>query len=378
MSSIYLHVPFCRQACHYCDFHFSTNLRNKAAVVAAMIEEVALRKDFFGSLKTPLQSIYFGGGTPSMLSPDELGALLNVIHKHFSLSPEAEITLEANPDDLSPQLLGIWRSLGVNRLSIGIQSFDEQALKMMNRSHSSAQAQKAVGLAQDAAFENLTIDLIYAIPAPSHSRLQRDLQQALQLQVSHISAYSLTIEPKTAFGNALKKGKMKPIDEDFAAQQFGILCQTLAQAGYEQYEISNFAQHQKYSQHNTAYWQDKPYLGIGAAAHSYDGFNRYANIANNRRYVENLQKGILPIIEEKLSPADRINDYMLTSLRTIWGTDLNKVKQWGYDVGVAQKMLLEKWQQEGLVRIENQVLYLTQAGKLLADEIAMRLFFEQE
>ena len=422
---LYIHIPFCKQACQYCDFHFSTNLKQKQAFLYALDKEIELQKNFFkeaifpnseqnppllvssratnphqqpllvsSRAKTkPLQTIYFGGGTPSILEISELKNILEKVKSTFQIDKDAEITLEANPDDLtSLDFLKDLKEIGFNRLSIGIQSFEESFLKFMNRVHNAEEAKNCVLLAQKAGFENISIDLIYGIELPEknknnfenqskkinldiHCFWKKDLEFALSLTVPHISAYCLTIEPKTPFGNSLKKGKMKPINEEFAAQQFEILTQTLKQNGYIHYEISNFAKPNQFSKHNTAYWKDEPYLGLGASAHSYDGKNRFVNAANNRKYVENLNKNILPQVIDELSENDRINEYFLTSLRTIWGIDLNHlIKKYNYNLLESQSKTISKLIENKMIEMKNDTIILTEKGKLFADGIAADLF----
>ncbi|WP_027003601.1 radical SAM family heme chaperone HemW [Hugenholtzia roseola] len=375
MSGIYFHIPFCKQACHYCDFHFVTSLRHKEKLLEMMQKEVRLRKQFFPTTQA-LQSVYFGGGTPSLLEAKDIAGLLKTVRKYFTLAPKAEITLEANPDDLTEDKLRQFWEIGINRLSIGIQSFDEQVLKFMNRSHSAAEARACVERARAVGFNRLSLDLIYAYPNSTIAALEKDLDIAINLGIDHLSAYTLTIEPKTAFGNALKKGRLQELEEDLAAEQFSFLVEKLEKAGFEQYEISNFAKNGAYAVHNTAYWQEKPYLGIGASAHSYDGKERFVNFDNNHKYMTALEKGEKPYSIETLSPQERLNDYILTSLRTIWGTDLVKIKnQWHYDLYQKNFNLLSSYQKQNLLTFDKTSIKLTKAGRLLADEIAWRLFW---
>ncbi len=340
-----------------------------------MQKEVRLRKQFFPTTQA-LQSVYFGGGTPSLLEAKDIAGLLKTVRKYFTLAPKAEITLEANPDDLTEDKLRQFWEIGINRLSIGIQSFDEQVLKFMNRSHSAAEARACVERARAVGFNRLSLDLIYAYPNSTIAALEKDLDIAINLGIDHLSAYTLTIEPKTAFGNALKKGRLQELEEDLAAEQFSFLVEKLEKAGFEQYEISNFAKNGAYAVHNTAYWQEKPYLGIGASAHSYDGKERFVNFDNNHKYMTALEKGEKPYSIETLSPQERLNDYILTSLRTIWGTDLVKIKnQWHYDLYQKNFNLLSSYQKQNLLTFDKTSIKLTKAGRLLADEIAWRLFW---
>lgn len=372
---LYLHIPFCRQACHYCDFHFSTNTSNKRAVVEAIANEIILRKDYLA--KADIETIYFGGGTPSMLDEAELHLLLNKIHQHFTVSKNAEITLEANPDDLQRGKLQQFYNAGINRLSIGIQSFHEPHLKFLNRIHTAGEGETCVRTAQELGISNISIDLIYAIPAPDHSILMQDMQQAFALDIAHISAYCLTIEPQTAFGSWLKKKKIKPIDEEYAAQQFEMLVKTLGEHGYEQYEISNFAKNEHYSHHNSSYWKQRPYLGVGPSAHSYNGVSREYNVSNNARYIEAIKNQIVPATLEVLSSADQTNEYLLTGLRTKWGVNKEKLEVLsGKSFLAAHYEDLQKMAQKNWIREDADNWYLTNAGKLFADRIASDLFIE--
>ncbi|MCE7071144.1 radical SAM family heme chaperone HemW [Dyadobacter sp. CY327] len=372
---LYLHIPFCRQACHYCDFHFSTNTTNKRAVVEAIANEIILRKDYLP--KADIETIYFGGGTPSMLDEAELHLLLNTINQHFTVSPHAEITLEANPDDLQREKLQQFYNAGINRLSIGIQSFHEPHLQFLNRIHSASEGEICVRTAQEIGITNISIDLIYAIPSPDHSILMQDMQKAFAMDIAHISAYCLTIEPQTAFGSWLKKKKIKPIDEEYAAQQFELLVKTLAENRYEQYEISNFARNGHYSMHNSSYWKQRPYLGVGPSAHSYNGASREYNVSNNARYVEAIQKRIIPTTVETLSPADQTNEYLLTGLRTKWGVNKEKLELLsGGSFALIHTADLQQMAKKNWIREDADNWYLTDSGKLFADRIASDLFIE--
>lgn len=374
---LYLHIPFCKQACHYCDFHFSTSLAQKSALVDALCAEIQLQKGYLPAAK--LETIYFGGGTPSLLSEAELIQLFTAIHTHFRVSSTAEITLEANPDDLTSNKL---RMLGryVNRLSIGIQTFDEATLRWMNRAHSALEAETCVGLAREAGFENLSVDLIYGIPNREPSCWQADVQKVLALDVPHISAYALTIEPGTAFGRWQQKGKLPAVDDALAAEQFEELSKWLtypdhALSGYEHYEISNFARPGQYARHNTAYWQRKPYLGIGPSAHSYNGHSRQYTIAHNARYIAAIRQGTVPAEREELTTADQVNEYLLTGLRTQWGCSIAELDfLLGADFMVRQSTELTTLYEAGWLNCEGDKLYLTNAGKLFADRVAATLF----
>ncbi|XWW44409.1 radical SAM family heme chaperone HemW [Fibrella sp. USSR17] len=369
---LYLHVPFCKQACHYCDFHFSTNLRGKRQLVEAMAKEIDLRHTYLPP--APLETIYFGGGTPSLLTEAELDHLFEAIHRNFTVSPSAEITLEANPDDLAdPVQLALFRRY-VNRLSIGIQTFDEETLRWMNRAHNATEAQLCVQRARDAGFDNLSIDLIYGI---SERTWATDLATAIALDVPHLSAYNLTIEPDTAFGRWAAKGKLTPVDENLSALQFTELDIALTAAGYVHYEISNFAKEGHFARHNTAYWQRKPYLGIGPSAHSYNGPSRQHNVANNARYVQALATDQIPAEREELSQADQVNEYLLTGLRTIWGCTISELDALlGRSFMAEQARELAQLSQTGWLQTTNNVLVLTETGKLFADRVASDLFVD--
>ena len=381
---LYIHVPFCKQACHYCDFHFSTSPHQRDEVIRSIVREIVLQKDYLrlGSpieqpaQKAMLQTVYFGGGTPSLLIEAHFHQLFETIGQHFILAPDAEITLEANPDDLTPEKLALLRAFPINRLSIGIQSFHAPHLRYLNRAHTENQATSCVGLAQKAGFSNLSIDLIYAIPAESHAIWEADLAQALRLDVSHVSSYCLTIEPQTAFGKWLQRGKIKAVDEEFAAQQFEILMDTLTGHGYEQYEISNFAKPGHYSRHNRSYWQHHPYLGVGPSAHSYNGTHRQYNVANNAQYVKALANDTVPCTVEKLTVANQVNEYLMTSLRTHDGCDTQWLqRQYQLDLRGTQQSYLEACARKGLLTITPAgVIRLTTQGKLFADQIAADLF----
>ncbi|GAA4447962.1 radical SAM family heme chaperone HemW [Nibrella saemangeumensis] len=371
---LYLHIPFCKQACHYCDFHFSTNQTFKAELVAAMAHEIALRADYLPARR--LETIYFGGGTPSLLTEAELAQLFEAIHQQFTVAPDAEITLEANPDDLVPDKLAMLRRY-VNRLSVGIQTFDEATLRWMNRAHTAVEAEQCVRLARDAGFDNLSIDLIYGIPNRPDNLWQADLERALALDVPHLSAYSLTIEPDTAFGRWQQKGRLQPAEDSLAADHFEQLVKALTGAGYDHYEISNFAKPGCYARHNSAYWQRRPYLGVGPAAHSYNGPSRQYNVAHNPRYIAGLGSGQIPAEREELTPADQVNEYLLTGLRTKWGCRIDDLNQMlGRDFLAANRLIIGKLQNNGWLLIDSGVVRLTESGKLFADRVAAELFVD--
>lgn len=373
MAGIYLHIPFCKQACHYCDFHFSTNLAIRSEMVHAMAGEISMRRDYLQDER--VETVYFGGGTPSLLRTDELELLLQTVFKTHDVSPDPEITIEANPDDLSPQKLRDLRSLGINRLSIGVQSFDDPVLKFLNRAHSAETATHCVELSRDAGFTNISIDLIYAIPGLSAQAWKTNIARALQLQAPHISAYSLTIEEKTVFGNWLSKGKLKPVSESYSAQQLEDLMDALSTAGYRQYEISNFAKPGWEARHNSSYWRGASYLGIGPSAHSYNQTSRQHNVANNHLYVRSLSEKIIPAEKEVLRKADRINEYILTALRTDKGCSLSLLsREFEYDLLGLHSAYLGELEKHKLIAVHDDHLMLTKSGRLLADQIASDLF----
>ncbi len=378
MAGLYLHIPFCKQACHYCDFHFSTSMGLKGQFVEALLKEMALRRTYLPDPAAPLETIYFGGGTPSLLTGEELGQIFAAIQQNFTISPQAEITLEANPDDLTAEKLAVLAASPVNRLSIGLQSFHEPHLRMMNRAHSAQESGEAVRRAQAAGFENISVDLIYGVPAASHDIWQEDLWRLFELNVPHVSAYALTIEPDTAFGRRLKKGTFVAPPEEFVAQQFELLLSQLRAHGYEQYEISNFCQPGRESRHNSNYWRGVPYLGLGPSAHSFDGRSRQYAVANNPQYVAAvLERGEVPATVEHLSPLDQANEYLLTTLRTSRGCDLGHLRNvLGLDLLTERADYLRSLTEQGMAMLENNVLRLTDAGKLLADHITLELFAE--
>lgn len=375
MAGIYIHVPFCKKACHYCNFHFSTQQQLKPDLVAAICKEALLRKEF---IKESINTIYFGGGTPSLLSDSELDLILDTIKTHYTVSPTAEITLEANPDDIDDEKLIHWRQAGITRLSIGIQSFFEEDLQWMNRAHTATQAKHCIELAQTAGFHNQTIDLIYGTPGLTDERWKQNIETALALGIPHLSCYALTVEPNTALDHMVRKGTKEEVDTDHQATQFNILTQTLQDAGFEHYEISNFAKPGFRSQHNSSYWQGKPYLGIGPAAHSFDGhLIRQWNIANNPLYISSLQQGMIPCESETLTPVQRINEYLMTSLRTLEGIALDFLeKNWGEERKEAVMKAAQTHLDQQNIQLQNQHIILTAQGKFLADGIAADLFVE--
>lgn len=374
MAGIYFHIPFCKQACHYCDFHFSTSLRYRDEVIRAMQREIILRKSYLEG--APVETIYFGGGTPSLLRADALGELIDLVATEHAVSPDAEITLEANPDDLDADFVAALRRTPVNRLSVGVQSFFEEDLRWMNRAHNAAEAEAAIQRAQDAGFEHITADLIYGYPLLTADKWQQNIAKMLAFGIPHISAYSMTVEPQTALGTLIRKGKQQPMDDQQSAAQFVQLMDGLDAAGYIHYEISNFAREGRYARHNSNYWKGVPYLGIGPSAHSFDGETRQWNVSNNAKYLRALGENELPIESEYLTVQDKLNEYIMTSLRTVWGLDLQLVgAKFGRPYRQAVGAALQPFLLAGHVVIKNEVITLTRSGKLLADYIASELFF---
>ena len=373
VAGIYLHIPFCKQACHYCDFHFSTSRQHRPAMVQAMVQELYLQQDYLDGEE--VDTIYFGGGTPSLLTESELEDLLASIRQCFTVAESPEITVEANPDDLRAGLLRSLRMLGINRLSIGIQSFHEPHLRYLNRAHTADEATRCVQQAREVGFDNISIDLIYAIPTEDHRIWQQDLAQAIALCPQHISAYCLTIEEKTAFGRWQRQGKLRVVSDEVAAEQFDLLVATLTEAGYDHYEISNLCLPGGYSRHNTSYWQGKKYLGIGPSAHSYNGKSRQHNVAHNAKYLQALKQGQLAYEREVLSYYDQINERVMTGLRTKWGCDLARLRTlYNYDLLQENASYVGRLVAEGKAVVQEDRLILTNEGKLLADGIAEDLF----
>ncbi len=372
MAGIYIHIPFCKQACHYCDFHFSTSLKKKDELVSALAKELQLRKDEFKNIE--VQTIYFGGGTPSLLTNDELVFLINTVYENYKVNENPEITLEANPDDLSKtRILELFKS-PVNRLSIGIQSFFESDLKLMNRAHNAEEAKECLSVATQY-FDNISIDLIYGIQGASNAQWLQNIEIALRYNVPHISSYALTVEPKTALAAFVKKGVIDDVNDEQAHEQFHLLKDKLEASGFVHYELSNFGKEGYFSKNNSAYWQGKPYIGIGPSAHSFNGKQRGWNVRNNTNYINEIAKNILPIEIETLTTTDRYNEYIMTGLRTIWGVSLDKVEK---DFGKTYKDYLkeqaETFINQHLLYIDNKHIRVTKKGQFLSDGIASELF----
>lgn len=373
MAGIYIHIPFCKQACHYCDFHFSTNQSYKQETVDAICKELQLQVKYLE--QEHIETIYFGGGTPSLLSTGQLAQILDQIYSNFKIDDYCEITLEGNPDDLSLDYLRSIRKLGINRLSIGIQSFNDVVLTFLNRAHNSSQSIKVVHDGRHAGFENISIDLIYSIPNPYTQNWLEDLDEIVKLNPEHISAYALTIEEKTVFGNRHKKGTFTKMAEEDQAHQFELLISKLQKHGYEQYEISNFCRDEMYSKHNSNYWRRVKYLGIGPSAHSYNGISRQYNVSNNARYLKALKNGSPFFEKDTLTDQDKVNEYFMTSLRTKWGCDLGFINEkYGVDVFKSKSKYLQKMVESKFIQVDGSVVFLTTQGKLIADKITEDFF----
>ncbi|HEX6179967.1 MAG TPA: radical SAM family heme chaperone HemW [Chitinophagaceae bacterium] len=373
MAGIYIHIPFCKQACHYCNFHFSTSLAAKNDFIAALLKEIVLQAGYLHGEK--VDTVYFGGGTPSLLSTEELDVIMEALKSSFNISSEAEITLEANPDDLSANKLSDLKSAGVNRLSIGIQSFFEEDLRWMNRAHNASQSVVCIEQAHEAGFFNITIDLIYGTPGLTDEKWYDNVQRAIGFNIPHLSCYALTVEPKTALDHFIRTGKYTDVDPEQQARQFLLLMEWMEAAGYEHYEISNFAKPGWRSKHNTAYWLGKKYLGLGPSAHSFNGVSRQWNIANNAMYIQSLQQGQLPFEKEELTVTQQLNEYIMTSLRTMEGLSIPYVAQhFGREISDTIMRSVKKHEEAGNVQWDGERLRLTRNGKLLADGIAADLF----
>lgn len=371
---IYIHIPFCKQKCSYCNFHFSTSLNFKDEMLRAMKTEILLRKDELQNKN--LKSLYFGGGTPSILSVDEISSLIDEVLKYFSFEKDIEVTLEANPDDLDKSFLKQLAGTPVNRLSIGTQSFFEEDLKLMNRAHSASEAESSIKRAQDFGFENLSIDLIYGSPTSNLEIWKENLNKTIALEVPHISSYALTVEPKTALENWISKGKIKSPKEEEQNKEFYYLSDFLKDNGFEHYEVSNFAKPGFYSRHNSAYWKYQEYLGIGPSAHSYNGFDvRSWNVANNQQYIKKLNDKLLAKEEEILSKEDQFNEMIMIGLRTIWGVDLESLKNKFSDRELEHfQAEIKPKIEDGILLIENDHLKIPEKHWFMADGIASDLF----
>lgn len=372
MSGIYIHIPFCKQACHYCDFHFSTSMGKKEAMISALQKELVLRKSEFKD--EVVETIYFGGGTPSVLTSEEINSIIQSVYENYKVVENPEITLEANPDDLSNDKIIQLANSPINRLSIGIQSFFDEDLKLMNRAHSSEEAIESLSVATRH-FDNISIDLIYGMPNMTNERWQENIKKALSFNIPHISSYVLTIEPKTTLANFIERGIIKPLDDEVAQEHFNLLLEKMEVAGFESYEISSFGKPGYFSKNNTSYWLGRKYMGIGPSAHSFDGLHRGWNVKNNPKYIKSIENNELPMELETLSKTDRYNEYVMTGLRTIWGVSLSKIeKDFGHSYNEYLLQQADKYIEKQLLCIDDNVLLTTKRGKFLVDGIAADLF----
>ena len=375
MAGIYIHIPYCRKACHYCNFHFSTSLHNMSEMQDALLTEIKLQKSFLKA--APIDTIYFGGGTPSLLNTQDISALLDTIIQYHNISEEAEITLESNPDDITPLKVSEWKALGINRLSIGVQSFFEKDLKWMNRSHDATQAVQCIYTAQDVGLENLSLDLIFGSETTTMTMWAANLDKAISLAVPHLSCYGLTIEPNTALAHHIQSGTKQATSEQLQAEQFVLTTNRLQSAGFAHYEISNYARENKYALHNTNYWRQIPYLGIGPSAHSFDGNYRYWNVAHNPNYIKSLASGLIPHDKELLSTQDRFNEQIMTGLRTMWGCTKSQLSSIVPNWAELLKTELDELLNQGELMINDDTLTLSQSGRLRADSIMSQLFLTE-
>jgi oxygen-independent coproporphyrinogen III oxidase len=375
MSGIYIHVPFCRQACRYCDFYFTVSLKYRDDYVAALLREIELRKTQIGS--STVDTIYFGGGTPSVLSPEHLESIFERLRSDFTISNDAEITLEANPDDLSPGYLKDLKMLGFNRLSIGVQSFHQDDLSLMRRSHTETQAAKCILNAAEAGFNNINMDLIYGVPGLSMKKWERNLHYAMELPVQHLSAYHLTYEAGTIFDHWKKKGKLFEVEETISIEQYKLLKEISSGSGFEHYEISNFALDGYRSRHNTAYWENKAYLGLGPAAHSFDGAHRSWNVSSVKSYINKLEKGGVFNKKETLTEKDRFNENLIVSMRAIWGLDMEYIRS-AFDDSAHEALLqaAKSHIESGVLQLQNDKLTIDPDQWLKADMVLRDLIIE--
>jgi oxygen-independent coproporphyrinogen-3 oxidase len=375
MSGIYIHIPFCRRKCHYCNFFSLASLKYKERFLEALKEEIFIRKNYLNG--KPIESIYLGGGTPSILQITEIEDILENIRKYFILAENPEITLEANPDDLYPSVLREYRTIGINRLSIGVQSFFDDDLQYLNRIHSGQRAEESVVQAKEAGFSNISLDFIYGIPTLTAEKWTKNLKKAFALDVPHISAYSLTVEPKTALDLLIQKKKLPGPAEEQILEHFRILLRRMKEKEFEHYEISNFCKKGSYSRHNSMYWNGTPYLGLGPSAHSFNGTSRQWNISNLVHYIDQINRNELFFESEELTPIQKYNEFVMVSLRTMWGCNLNTIgERFGKEPAAYFSRLAARYLISGEMIEKNGIYYLTDEGKLFADGIAADLFLE--
>ena len=374
MAGIYIHIPFCKQACNYCNFHFSVSLANKEKIITALVKEISLPQDFINTKN--IDTVYFGGGTPSLLSETDLEQIFTALKNNFTLANDVEITLEANPDDINKTQLALWKSFGINRLSVGLQSFDEAELKWMNRAHNASQSLQSIDEILAAGFTNFSVDLIYGSPLQTNEILKNNFEIIAQKNIPHISCYALTVENGTILNKQIKAQKSLDVDTEKQAAQFQLLLELMEKHGYEQYEISNFSKPNYRSKHNSSYWQGKPYFGFGPSAHSYDGFARRRwNVGNNSLYIQALEKNIIPYEEEILTKTQQLNEYIMTAIRTSEGINIKKItSDFGEEISTKIILDAEKYLADEKIIITEKNITLTKKGKFFADGIAAELF----
>jgi len=373
VASIYIHIPYCKQQCTYCNFHFRIAQDNKGAMLKSIKKEITLRNNYLNNAK--VSSIYFGGGTPSILNKGEIKSLINTIYNNFKIDADAEITLECNPDDIDKKKLLELKEIGINRLSIGIQSFDDSDLKFMNRSHNAKEALSCIQFAKEVGFDNITIDLIYGLPNQSNKNWKKNLDKMITLEIPHFSAYCLTVEPKTKLKHLIDKQLLTPLDDEITIDHFNTLVKIANENNFVQYEISNFGKEGFFSNHNTSYWKDQHYLGVGPSAHSFNGSSRQWNVASNKQYIEKINNTDSYFEMEKLSNTQQYNEYIFTALRTIWGIEIEYInKKFGQEALNYFKKQVINWKNQEKINQQGNTYTLTQHGKLYADAIASDLF----
>jgi oxygen-independent coproporphyrinogen-3 oxidase len=373
LSGIYIHIPYCKQQCTYCDFHFRISQKDKLEMLKSMEKEIEFKTNYLSTKS--IKTIYFGGGTPSILNIEEINSLINTIKDNYKISEGAEITLECNPDDLTEKKLLSLKEVGINRLSIGIQSFKDKDLEFMNRSHNSKEGIDCIKTAKKVGFNNITVDLIYGLPNQTVEEWEENLDILFSLDIQHISAYALTVENKTALNHLIKTGKIKALPDEKTIEQFNILQEKTKERGFIHYEISNFGKENFFSKHNTAYWQSKEYIGIGPSAHSFNGISRSWNISSNKKYIDGIQDDKSFSETEILTIEQQYNEYVFTSLRTIWGVDLDYLSE-RFLENITEHFLKEiaKWIEKGYIQKTNKKYTLTQKGKAFADGVSSDLF----
>ncbi|MBS3768787.1 MAG: radical SAM family heme chaperone HemW [Bacteroidales bacterium] len=376
MGGIYIHIPYCKTKCPYCDFFSVTGKPNKSSFLNALLEEIHLQKDFLGNRK--IQTLYFGGGTPSVLASEDLECIFERLNATFGIDEEAEITVECNPDDVSVDFFSELKSIGFNRLSLGVQSFHEEDIKFLGRRHTVRQNYLAIEWAQQTGFKNISIDLIYGLPGSTSNRWKQTLETAFDFPFKHLSAYHLTIEPGTHFGVLFKKGELSEISEEDSLDQFRILMEYSKNMGFEHYELSSFALPGYYSRHNTGYWWQKPYLGLGPSAHSYNGEMRQWNVAHINTYIHSVLNGKIPCEKEFLTMQDRFNEYLITRLRTQWGVDLATIEG-KFGRGYKDHFLTaaRSFLDQQYLERNGNIVALTNKGKFISDAIIREVIWSR-